>query len=66
MARVRDLYEIINRRPSNSYLSEALSTTWRFNRDERREADALSPRLRQLKRESRASRYGLRLPASVD
>jgi hypothetical protein len=66
MARVRDLYDIINRRPSNRYLSEALSTAWVFNREDRREADALSPRLRQLKRESRASRYGLRLPASID
>jgi len=66
MARTRDLYDIITRRPSNRYFSEALSTSWELHRYDRNEAEVLSPKLRQLKRESRVSRYGIRLPSTAD
>lgn len=61
MARVRDLTEIINNRPSRSYISAALSDSWRWGRFDRCEADISSPRSRRLAREAKALRYGVRL-----
>jgi hypothetical protein len=66
MARVRDLTELINNRPSKIYISAALSDGWRWSRLERCEADVSSPRLRRLAREARALRHGVRLRYAAD
>jgi hypothetical protein len=66
MARVRDLTEIINNRPTKTYISEAFYAGWRWRGFDRSEADALSPRLRRLAREERARRYGVKLSCSSD
>lgn len=66
MARVRDLTEIINNRPTKTYISEALSRSWNWGRLERSEADVSSPRTRRLAREARALRYGVRLRHAAD
>lgn len=61
MARVRDLTQIINNRPTKTYISEAFSANWAWSRYERGEADVQSPRLRKLAKEAKAHRYGVRL-----
>jgi hypothetical protein len=66
MARVRDLTEFINNRPSKTYISAALSDGWRWGRLERCEADISSPRSRRLVREARALRHGVRLRYAAD
>ncbi len=66
MARVRDLTEIINNRPSKTYISAALTDGWQWSRLERSEADALSSKLRQLSSEAKARRYGLSLRSALD
>jgi hypothetical protein len=66
MARVRDLTEIINNRPTKTYISEALAGGWRWGRLERSEADVSSPRTRRMSREARALRYGVRLRFAAD
>jgi hypothetical protein len=61
MARVRDLTEMINNRPSKAYIGEALRVSWNLRgRFEREEADALGERLRRGSRAERTLRYGLR------
>jgi hypothetical protein len=66
MARVRDLTEIINNRPTKAYISEALAGGWRWGCLERSEADVSSSRTRRLAREARALRYGVRLRYAAD
>lgn len=66
MARVRDLTEIINSRPTKAYISEALSGGWRWGRLERSEADVSSPKSRRMAREAKALRYGVRLRYAAD
>lgn len=66
MARVRDLTEIINDRPTKTYISEAFRAGWGWSGFDRSEADVLSPRLRRLAREERVRRYGVRLSCASD
>jgi hypothetical protein len=66
MAKVRDSTEIINNRPTKTYISEAFRSGWRWSGVERSEADVLSPRLRRLAREERAQRYGVSLSCASD
>lgn len=61
MPKVRDLTDIINKHPSGSYLSAALSMNWQWQVNERDEAAAKGIKQRQLDREARAQRYGLKI-----
>jgi hypothetical protein len=61
MARVRDLTEIINNRPSKAYIGEALRVIWNLRgKFEREEADVLGERLRRRSQAERTRRYGVR------
>jgi hypothetical protein len=61
MARVRDLTEIINNRPSKAYIGEALRVSWNLRgRFDREEADVLGERLRRRSQAEKARRYGVR------
>ena len=60
--RIGDLTEIINCRPTKSYLGAALNMQWSaWSQYERDDAEARQPRLRQLSRQAKAERYGLKL-----
>jgi len=60
--RTRDLTEIITPRRPKSYLSRALKNHWdMWGRYEREDGETRNPRSRQLVRQSRVERLGMRL-----